>query len=245
MDDVMVELEATGVLPPIGAQTAPAEHAAEVAPVPAFWKRNEFVAPRAEISPVAARVESPEVAASVDRVVRSTPVEAASVRQPVKEPTYAKADVEITAPRRETATAVTPAHPVAPAHPLAPVAALAKAEASAPATHVPETFSAVPVARGAAALDSRAKALEERERMIEQRERELADQRRVLAEEYRLLRAQHSAASTAAPLAAKETVRVSVPHPATSVRFESMQQETPWTRFKRVVLGRAPAIEEN
>jgi hypothetical protein len=134
---------------------------------------------------------------------------------------------------------------VAPAHPLAPVAALAKAEASAPATHMPETFPTVPTARGAAALDTRAKALEQRERMIEQRERELAEQRRVLAEEYRLLRAQHAAASTAPPLAARETVRVAVPHPAPSVRFESMQQETSWTRFKRLLLGRAPAVEEN
>jgi general secretion pathway protein A len=252
MDDVMVELEATGVLPPTGTQTAPAEHAADVAPVPAFWKRNDFVAPRAESSPVAARVESPEVAAFADRMVRPTPVEAASVRPPVpvKEPTYGKTDVEITAPRRETPSAVTPgpaapAHPVAPAHPLAPVAALAKAEASAPATHMPETFPTVPTARGAAALDTRAKALEQRERMIEQRERELAEQRRVLAEEYRLLRAQHAAASTAPPLAARETVRVAVPHPAPSVRFESMQQETSWTRFKRLLLGRAPAVEEN
>jgi hypothetical protein len=103
----------------------------------------------------------------------------------------------------------------------------------------------VTVARGAAALDSRAKALEDRERMIEQRERELAEQRRVLAEEYRLLRAQHSAAPTAVPLGARETVRVSVPHPAPSLRFEAVQHETTWTRFKRLVLGRAPAVEEN
>jgi len=256
MDDVMVELEATGVLPPTETQTAPAENAANVVPVPAFWKRNEFVAPPAERSPIVARLESPEVAAFADRMVRSTPVEAPSVRPPVKEPTYAKADVEITAPRRETPGAVTPGpvapahpvapvHPVAPAHPLAPVAALAKAEASAPATHARETVPAVPIARTAAALDTRARTLEERERLIEQRERELAEQRRVLAEEYRLLRAQHSAASTAAPLAARETVRVAVPHPAPSVRFESMQQETSWTRFKRLVLGRAPAVEEN
>ena len=184
MHDVMVELEATGVLPPTGSDAVATEKAPEPAAVPIGVLRKP--------SEVAARADSPQIAAFADRTVRPTPIEAPSVRPPVREPAYAKA------------------------------------EASAPA-----------------ALDSRAKALEERERMIEQRERELADQRRVLAEEYRLLRARHSAAATAPPLAAKETVRVSVPHPAPSVRFESMQQETSWTRFKRFVLGRVPAVEEN
>jgi general secretion pathway protein A len=236
MRDVMVELEATGVLPPAGSGAVTTEKVPETASVPIGVIRQP--------SDVAARTENPQVAAFADRMVRPTPVEAPSVRPPVKEPAYAKADLEITAPRRETGSAVMPGA-VAPAHPLAPVAALAKAEASAPAAHAPEIFQAAPVARGAAALDTRAKALEERERMIEQRERELAEQRRILAEEYRLLRTQHSAAATAAPLGGRETVRVSVPHPAPAVRFDSVQQETSWTRFKRLVLGRTPAVEEN
>ena len=278
MHDVMVELEATGVLPPTDGQAVTTEGTAEtvVVPIASMHQPSDNVP---------ARVESPQVAAFVDSMARTTPAETASVRPSANEPVYARPDTEVNAPQREAASRVAPTPP-APSHPLAPVAALAKSDASAqvmvaptsplvPKTtvttapsqsafavaaprstftataavsqspQVSETVQAATAAVSTVALDSRAKALEERERMIEQRERELAEQRRVLAEEYRLLRAQHSTAP-AAPLGARETLRVSVPHPVPPARFESVQHETTWTRFKRLVLGRADAtVEEN
>src|SRR5574339_821335 len=62
MHDVMVELEATGVLPPT-AEPAPTERAAETAPVPIAVTRHAS-------DTVAARGENPQVAAFADNIAR-------------------------------------------------------------------------------------------------------------------------------------------------------------------------------
>ena len=250
MRDVMVELEATGVLP---ATTAPT-----VVEMPAAAVDT----PRLANETPTARVERPQVVAFAD-MGRPKPADVTSARPPATEPLFTRADTaaspretapalrETTTTAREAASTVT-AGPAAPAIPLAPIAALARTERPA-SEAIPQTppaaaepFPAVSVARGAAALDGRAKALDQREQAIVQRERELAEQRRVLAEEYRLLRVQRSAAPAAAPLSPRETVRVSVPNPVLPARFDSGRPDTTWTRFKRLVLGRGTqAVEEN
>jgi putative secretion ATPase (PEP-CTERM system associated) len=229
MHEVMVELEATGVLSSTAQEDAVAQAETVAAPVSTSLWRRESVLARPESAPVAAFAES---AARLKSVEMPSPSVAPAARESVH-PRVAAGPVA-PEPRKGGDSVTT--WPVAPAHPLAPVAALAKADA----------FPAVTVARGTAALDSRAKALDEREQMIARRERELAEQRRVLAEEYRLLRGQRPATTPSAPFGARETVRVAAPQPAATVRFETIHQETGWARLKRVLLGRgAAAVEEN
>jgi len=261
MHEVMVELEATGVLPASGGE-AVATPAEQPAPLGTSQPPRETVS---------ARTEAARVAAFADTAVRPEPaaVPKTSVQPATSQAVQPRMPAEPAAAARQTGDSATA--PAAPAHPLAPVAALAKAEAGMPATTPPapslpmtppptvkptpsvplttsasEPFPAVSVARGAAALDTRAKALDEREQVIAQRERELAEQRRVLAEEYRLLRAQRPATPASAPLGPREKVRVAVPQPAASVRFDATGHETGWARLKRVLLGRGAAtVEEN
>src|SRR4051812_7455297 len=259
MREVMVELEATGVLPPTGSSVA--EPAPQTANQPAANSVGASVATNETVSPGA---QSPQIAAFASTGARSTAGESASVDPAPAEVVHARVAAEAPSmPQREPGGSVAPGF-AAPVHPLAPVAALAKSEKAAPAptasartstvnapgpppvaSRTPEPVPAVSIARGTAALDGRAKALDQREQMIVQRERELAEQRRVLAEEYRLLRVQRS--TTVAPaISPRETVRVSVPHPAPGARFDSARHETAWARVKRMVLGRtATAVEEN
>jgi general secretion pathway protein A len=259
MHEVMVELEATGVLPATGSASA-ADAAPEASTQTAA---NSAAASVAAPETVLGGAQNPRIAAFASTGARPKPAEPARVDPVPAEVVHAKVAADPpAAAQRDPGGSVAPA-PAAPAHPLAPVAALAKSERSAPATgpapastvsaagpapvapRAAESFPAVTVARGAAALDGRAKALDQREQMILQRERELAEQRRVLAEEYRLLRVQRSA-TPAEAIGPRETLRVSVPHPAPAARFDSARHETAWARVKRMLLGRtATAIEEN
>ncbi|MFL6278615.1 MAG: XrtA/PEP-CTERM system-associated ATPase [Vicinamibacterales bacterium] len=259
MYEVMVELEATGVLPAAGSVSV-----AEPAPLASNQMgANVPAAPAATDGTVLTRAQDPPIAAFASAGPRSKAVEPAALKPAATEVMRATAVAEPPAPQREPAGSVAPGL-AAPAQPLPPVVPLATSEKSglaaaaspsAPtvnaagptpvAPRAAEPFPAVTVARGAAALDGRTKALDQREQMILQRERELAEQRRVLAEEYRLLRVQRSA--TPAPaIGPSERVRLSVPHPAPAARFSSARHESPWARVKRMVLGRtATAIEEN
>ena len=203
MHDVMIELEATGVLPATGSADPANEVTAGTASGSLPRDRPE-VAVLADYTPRSKATEAGAVQPRYDNARPAAVGEAASASQTGSAPNI----------KRQT---------VSPPHPLAPVAALAKTEAAAASTTTPsaalrpqmatttvavdarvasaspastfkttagapltthgaEGVPAVSVARGAAALDGRAKALDEREQMVVQRERELAEQRRVLAE---------------------------------------------------------------
>ncbi len=236
MHEVMVELEATGVLPQTTSDREPA--------IPASV--NEKAAPvvAAATEAVPTRVAPP----ATTETVHSRP--AAQISVPVSSGPGHLVDAR------------------AVGHPPASIAALAKSEASLPSAtapairpltppvtttpgsvpilpRTPDPMSAFTGVGGSSANDGRVAALDQRERMIVQRERELAEQRRVLAEEYRLMRTQRATSSTATPIGPTETLRVAVPRPAATTRFESSRQDTAWGRFKRFVLGRLAPVEEN
>ena len=222
VQDVLTELELTGILP----RPAPA---AAPAPVPADIRAA--VEPRAiPTAPAPAPSFTPSANPS------TPPAAPAAVREPAAPPAPAPAVPAAAAAARQ-----------APAlqAPLAAPAAGPSVVPAAAATQITSTpgLEELAARRIAEETARRAAVIEQRESALRQRERELAEQRRVLAEEYRLLRTQRAAAAPPPPTS---TMRVSVPPPhAGPARFASARPEGFWSWLKRLMLGIRPAVEEN
>ena len=221
VQDVLSELELTGILPRATAPVAPASVPAEIQ-VAAAEPRSIPAASTAV--PVAAPPAATPVLA---------PVAAAVVRQPAVTPP---------APLVPAAAAAQPA-PAGEAQ-IPPAAARPTVVPAAAAPQISSTPMLEELASRRLADETarRAAVIEQRESALRQRERELAEQRRVLAEEYRLLRTQRAAAAPPPPT---DTMRVSVPPQPARTRFASARPEGFWSWLKRLMLGIRPAVEEN
>ncbi|HZB25208.1 MAG TPA: XrtA/PEP-CTERM system-associated ATPase [Vicinamibacterales bacterium] len=218
VQDVLSELELTGILPRVPAAAgASADIRVDAEPRAAAPAPNSAPA----LTPPAAAVPmtAPAAAAAVARepVMRPAPVAPAAAAQPA-----AAADAQTAAPAASPPAAV-------------PMAAASQIGSTPMLEELASRRIAEETARRAAII-------EQRESALQQRERELAEQRRVLAEEYRLLRTQRAAAAPPPPTAS--TVRVNVP-PRAPARFASPRPEGFWSWLKRLMLGIRPAVEEN
>ena len=218
VQDVLSELELTGILPRVPAAAgASADIRVDAEPRAAAPAPNSAPA----LTPPAAAVPmtAPAAAAAVARepVMRPAPVAPAAAAPPA-----AAADAQTAAPAASPPAAV-------------PMAAASQIGSTPMLEELASRRIAEETARRAAII-------EQRESALQQRERELAEQRRVLAEEYRLLRTQRAAAAPPPPTAS--TVRVNVP-PRAPARFASPRPEGFWSWLKRLMLGIRPAVEEN